>query len=160
MATHSPASSSTPEPPTVSLVARTRHIVSFLTGAVLPLLLINCAALPAPPPDSEVRYVRIEERVTPRDLYVYVGEEVRWQNLRPTPIKIGLLGNKVFDRTTCAQGFTRLGRLEDFVTIEPGEYVSLCFSKTGIIRYNIWLEPANPRGPISRTGRVHVDGPL
>ncbi len=127
-----------------------------LLGALVPLLLWGCAPLPKPPEEATVRYIQIREDALPRDLYASVGDEVRWQNLTSTPVRLGLLGTQVLDRATCQQGFSRFGSLDDFVTIQPRGYVSLCFSLPGIVRYNVWLDADNPRGPMTPTGRIHL----
>jgi hypothetical protein len=74
----------------VSVLTRSFQALSALAALVS---LISCAALPAPATDQEVRYVQIQERIAPRDLYAYVDEEIRWQNLRQAPVKIGLLSD-------------------------------------------------------------------
>lgn len=128
----------------------------LLLGAVVPLWLWACAPLPKPPEEATVRYIQIREDALPRDLYASVGDEVRWQNLTSTPVRLGLLGAQGLDRATCQRGFARFGSLDDFVTIKPRDYVSLCFSFPGIVRYNVWLDADNPRGPMTPTGRIHL----
>src|SRR5262249_11814342 len=51
----------------------------------------SCANGSTVSPSSRTQFIRIREQVSPQDLYVYVGDEVRWQNLRPDPVKVGLL---------------------------------------------------------------------
>jgi plastocyanin len=100
--------------------------------------------------------IQIREQVSPQDLYVNVGDEVRWQNLRPDPVKVSLLSHHRLDLVSCEKGFTRFGAMEDSATIPPREYVSLCFSKPGTIQYNVWLNPSDPRGSMTPTARIQV----
>ena len=41
--------------------------------------------------------IQIRDHVSPPDLYVSAGDEVRWHNLRADPIKIGLLSHHQLD---------------------------------------------------------------
>lgn len=101
-------------------------------------------------------FIQIREQVSPQELYVYVGDEVRWQNLRPDPVKVSLLSHHRLDLVACEKGFARLGTMEDSAMIPPREYVSLCFSQPGTIRYNVWLDPDNPRGSMTPTANIQV----
>lgn len=105
-----------------------------------------------------VRTIQISESVTPTLLYTSPGEEVRWTNLRSNPIRLGFLTMRLLDEVGCEQGITTLfGQMNDLVTIPPGESVSLCFVRRGDMKYNVWLEPDNPRGPITPTAIIRVE---
>jgi hypothetical protein len=104
-----------------------------------------------------VRYIEIRSQVTPLTLYAQVGDEIRWQNLSPDPVRVGILDNKWRDHVACEKGFKRFGGMEDFVTIEPQEYVSLCFSKATTIQYNVWMDARNLKGPMSPTAAIRID---
>src|SRR5512146_2704509 len=106
---------------------------------------------------AAVRYVEIRSEVTPRTLYAQVGDEIRWQNLSSDPVRIGILDSKWRDHVVCEKGFKRFGSMEDFVIIQPQEYVSLCFSKATTLRYNVWLDARNLKGPMSPTAAVRID---
>ncbi|HEX2055207.1 MAG TPA: hypothetical protein VHF07_01860 [Nitrospiraceae bacterium] len=106
---------------------------------------------------SPVHYIQIRDTITPMELYVSVGDQVRWQNLRGEPVKIGLLPGVDLDKATCEKGFRRFGVLDDFVTIKPREYVSLCFTRPGLVRYNVWMDPKDSKGNITRTAVIHID---
>jgi len=67
----------------------------------------SCANGSTVSPSSRTHFIRIREQVGPQDLYVYVGDEVRWQNLRPDPVKVGLLSHHRLDLVSCEKGFTR-----------------------------------------------------
>jgi hypothetical protein len=107
-------------------------------------------------PSIRTHFIQIREQVSPQDLYVNVGDEVRWQNLRPDPVKVSLLTHHRPDLVSCEKGFTRFGAMEDSAMIPPREYVSLCFSKPGTIQYNVWLNPADPRGSMTPTANIQV----
>ena len=108
-------------------------------------------------PTSPVHYIQIRDTISPMDLYVSVGDQVRWQNLRGESVKIGLLPGVDLEKTSCEKGFRNFGVMEDFVTIKPREYVSLCFVRPGLVRYNIWMDPKDSKGNITRTAVIHVE---
>jgi hypothetical protein len=119
----------------------------------------GCAHTSTPNPSVRTHFIQIREQVSPQDLYVYVGEEVRWQNLRSDPVKVSLLSHHRLDLASCEKGFTHFGTMDDSATIPPREYASLCFSQPGTIQYNVWLDPDNPRGSMTPTARVQVSVP-
>lgn len=132
---------------------------SLAMGLVCLACLSGCANTAAISPSIRTHFIQIREQVSPQDLYVYVGDEVRWQNLRPDPVKVSLLSHHRLDLVSCEKGFTRFGTMEDTATIPPTEYVSLCFSQPGTIQYNVWLNLDNPRGSMTPTARVQVSTP-
>jgi hypothetical protein len=111
----------------------------------------------APP---RVRDVRIHDRthVVPDHLYAAVGEEVRWHNLLSVPIYLGFLGVNPIKEVGCGKGFTTwYGGIKDLVKIRAGEYVSLCFTRGGTVRYNVWTDLADPLHSISPTAIIQLE---
>lgn len=107
---------------------------------------------------AQVRIVEVTDEVTPSVLYAAPGEEVRWTNLRSNPIRLGFLTMRLLDDVGCDHGIkTLFGQMSDLVTIPPGESVSLCFVRRGDLKYNVWLEPDNPRGRITPTATIRVE---
>lgn len=117
----------------------------------------GCGAAQTIPRSARVHDVHIGQEVTPRMLYVQRGDEIRWHNLLPGPVRVGILDIKWRDHVVCEKGFKRLGLVEDLVTIQPQEYVSLCFSQVGTVRYNVWLDPANLTGSMSPTSTIRIE---
>lgn len=104
-----------------------------------------------------VRYVNIRTEVAPRHLIVQIGDEVRWQNLNQNPVRLRLLEENKPELIACDKGFSQLGVLQDTVTIAPLQYVSLCFSKPTLIRFNVWLDADNPQGAMTPTGSIRIE---
>lgn len=107
-----------------------------------------------------VRDVRIHDRnhIVPDHLYAAVGEEIRWHNLLSVPVHLGFLGVKPIKEVSCGRGFTTLyGAIKDMVTIRAGDYVSLCFTRVGTVRYNIWTDLADPLHSMSPTAVIHIE---
>lgn len=127
-------------------------------AAALLVFTFGCGSVPEPASTGTVLVVSITEHVSPEVLIANPGDEVRWQNLGERPVRIGLLGNHGVDRVSCQHGFMQFGLLQDFVTIEPGGFASLCFSRTGIVRYNVWMDTDDLRGSMSPTATIKIEG--
>lgn len=125
---------------------------------VLVGIVTGCSHLSVPDIKAQVRIVEVTDEVTPSVLYAAPGEEVRWTNLRSNPIRLGFLTMRLLDEVGCDHGIkTLFGQMSDLVTIPPGESVSLCFVRRGDLKYNVWLEPDNPRGLITPTATIRVE---
>jgi hypothetical protein len=106
-----------------------------------------------------VRTVEISDQVTPDIMYASPGEEVRWTNARENAVRIGFLDMRLIEHHECQNGVVNMfGFVNDLVTIAPGESISLCFTRTGDLRYNVWFDADNPRGTISPTMTISVRG--
>jgi hypothetical protein len=117
----------------------------------------GCGHQPETGVEPVVRTIAISDTVTPRILYTIPGEEVRWQNLRQNPVRVGFLTVAMLDELACEKGVsTSFGKVDDFVTIPPGKSISLCFARTGDLKYNVWFDADNARGDMSPTATVRV----
>ncbi|HEX6948804.1 MAG TPA: hypothetical protein VF127_04335 [Nitrospira sp.] len=104
-----------------------------------------------------VRTVEISQQVKPQIMYASPGEEVRWTNMRSTPVRVGFLSLRLLEDHHCQKGIVDLfGQVNDHITIEPGESISLCPGKTGDLQYNVWFDPEDPRGLISPTLTISI----
>jgi plastocyanin len=118
-----------------------------------------CGHAPPTGPARTVRAIEISNQVSPHVMYASPGEEVRWTNARPNAVRIGFLNMRLMEGHHCQKGFIDVfGQVNDHVTIEPGESISLCPAKTGDLQYNVWFDPEDPRGPISPTLTVKIRG--
>jgi len=107
---------------------------------------------------ATVRTIQISDVVTPETVYAMPGEEIRWQNLRANPIRVGFLSARLLDDLGCKKGMTTFwGGMNDLVTIPPGGSISLCFARAGLLQYNVWFDADNPKGAMSRTAAVYVE---
>jgi hypothetical protein len=104
-----------------------------------------------------VRTIEITDLVKPGVLYASPGEEIRWQNLRQNPVKVGFLTMTMLEQLGCEKGVSSsFGQVNDFVTIPPGKSISLCLVRPGDLQYNVWFDAENARGAISPTATVRV----
>lgn len=96
--------------------------------------------------------------MSPLELHADVGDEIRWRNLLSRPVRLGFLGVKRMEDVGCDKGFTTwFGEIRDLVTIPPGDYVSLCFRRTGVVRYNVWTDLADLVRSMSPTAVLRID---
>ena len=133
----------------------------WLIGAAL-LGVAGCAAMAgtAGIADSSrtgvIHDVRFEERMTPTNLRVQVGDEVRWVNQRSTAVQVQFLGSAL-DDVVCQSGFSSLlRRQQESAEIKPNQTASLCFGTTGTVTYNARMESPVAGGESIESGRINV----
>jgi plastocyanin len=118
-----------------------------------------CGHAPSAETGRTVRTIEIANQVNPQVLYVSPGDEVRWTNARSNAVRVGFLNMRLVEEHRCQKGVVDLfGQANDLITIDPGESISLCFGRTGDLRYNVWFDPEDPRGAISPTLTVSIRG--
>ncbi len=118
-----------------------------------------CASLPEMSRTQVVRDIDIEMQLSPSDLYVAPGDEVRWVNLRKEWVLIQIPA-LVSDDLLCQKGFTDWrGRLMESVKLEPNETAALCFKEPAEIRYNVRAQTAVGGGNLVMPGTVYVEAP-
>ena len=134
----------------------TRVLWGLCVGLIVIQLGCGHRAVDAGP--SLVREIRIADAVTPTLMRVSLGEEIQWINARSASVRIGFLTMRLLDELACEKGVkTLFGQVNDLITIPAGESISLCFGRVGELKYNVWFEPDNPRGPISPTATVRIE---
>jgi hypothetical protein len=117
-----------------------------------------CGHSPAPDSQMVVRTIRISDVVKPSTVYARAGEEIRWENLRATSVRIGFLHGRLLEELGCKKGVSSFfGDVDDAITIGPGESASLCPLRSGTLQFNVWFDAGNPKGEISPTATVHVE---
>ncbi|MEO5956168.1 MAG: hypothetical protein ABIR36_10830 [Nitrospiraceae bacterium] len=105
-----------------------------------------------------MRTIQISDVVTPDRLHAKPGEEVRWENLRANPVRIGFLSMRLLDGLRCEKGVaTFWGGTNDLVAIPPGKSISLCLACAEALRYHVWFDAGNPKGAMSRTAAAYAE---
>lgn len=103
-----------------------------------------------------VHDVKFEEHMTPADLQVQPGDEVRWVNQRTTPVTVEFLG-AALDEVTCQSGFSSLlRRQQESAVISPNKSASLCFGRVGTVKYNARVESPVAGGQLIESGIIQV----
>lgn len=124
------------------------------------LLVTGCTGMPETTRTSAIHEVNFEENLTPADLTVHVGDEVRWVNHRTLPVRIDIAGlNR--DMLTCERNFSNFfGTLSETAEVAAGKTASLCFRRGMVINYNVRMESAVPGGMVIQPGTIRVAGPV
>lgn len=111
-----------------------------------------CAGLPATSRSGAVHDILItEDRVSPQDLIVHIGDEVRWVNRRLSPVWVYFFRDSL-DEVSCARGFSLFWGNEEEAVLEPGQSVSVCFAKEDAISYTVQSEQTVMRGSTAGEG--------
>ncbi|MFM8550702.1 MAG: hypothetical protein ACKOCD_00040 [Nitrospiraceae bacterium] len=140
--------------------ARGARLLAAAVGCAVAVLLLHtgCALAPETSRTGKVHEIKVGEQITPMELVVRVGDEIRWLNLRSVPVHVGILNATSLRDVSCAKNFRRFGLVQDFVTIQPLQSASLCFEVAGSVQFNVWFDVNNLRGNISRTAKIWVLG--
>jgi plastocyanin len=99
--------------------------------------------------------------MTPENLRVETGDEIRWINQRNTAVTVEFLEG-AFDKVSCEQGFSKRGLTnlrgarEESTTIKSNDSASLCFAVAGTVTYNARMESAVAGGQTIESGTIRV----
>ena len=102
---------------------------------------------------GSIHDIRIGDAITPEQLTVKPGDEVRWVNARSAGGQI-VFTNSLRDRVSCQHRFSG----KDSTRLDPNEYVSLCFSAPGTYKYIARMGSPIPGGEKNLSGIVVVQG--
>lgn len=128
---------------------------TLILGTAL-LATVGCAGLAGTTRTGTIHDVTFEERMTPANLRVQAGDEVRWVNQRSSSVTVEFLGNAL-DEVTCRDGFSDLiGRAQEEATIEPNESASLCFLTAGTVTYNARMASPVGGGQSIESGTIRI----
>jgi plastocyanin len=138
------------------------RVKQLIVGAALLATAAGCASIqgtgsiPNTTRTGAIHDVNFEERMTPVNLRVQPGDEVRWVNKRSTPVTVEFLGDALAD-VTCQRGFSSLlRRQQEAATIQPNESASLCFGREGTVTYNARMESPVAGGQMIESGTIRV----
>lgn len=135
---------------------KTRQLL-VLIGAVS--ITWGCT-LPQTSRTASIHDVKIEDSVSPDNLLVQPGDEIRWINLRKLPVTVDIPTLNT-DDLACNRGFTNfVGMLKETAGLGPNETASLCFKKPAVVNYNVRSETALAGGKLILPGVVKVGTPL
>ena len=116
----------------------------------------GCASLPGISRTQAVRDIKVAMNLTPEDLTVAPGDEVRWVNMRTESILVQIPKLSAED-LTCQRGFDSWrGAMLESVKVEPNETVSLCFKGDAEVLYNVRVQTAVGGGDLVLPGVVRV----
>lgn len=139
----------------MSMLRQGFPVLRFLSLAAAMLIVAACA-VPQTTRTGAVHDIRVVEGPEPADLIVNPGDEVRWVNMRALPMRVDLVSVKPED-LSCERGFSNvLGSIQESATAAANQSVSVCFTRTGVINYNLRMDSALPGGKNIVSGVVRV----
>lgn len=116
----------------------------------------GCASLPTTSRTGGVHDVAItDDGISPQDLIVQAGDEVRWINRRAVPVWVSFYEDSL-DELSCSRGFAYFWAQEENAKIEPGQSVSLCFAHEDAVSYRVQNEPTVIRGSTAGEGGSEI----
>ena len=95
--------------------------------------------------------IRIGESITPTDIDVKPGDEVRWIKTLNASGRI-VFTEKLRDRVSCQKNFSGV----DSAKLDANDSVSLCFSSPGTYKYIARMDSPLPGGEKNLSGMVRV----
>jgi len=134
---------------------------TLMLGAALLSATVGCAGVANTTRTGAIHQVRFEQRMTPAELWIQPGDEVRWINQRSMPVTVEFLGGAL-DEVSCESGFSNrgfanlMGSRREEIEIEPNEAASLCFASAGTVTYNARMDSAIAGGQTIESGTIHI----
>ncbi len=129
-----------------------RRVIPFGTTVVLLGILAGCSFLPTASRTGAVHDITITETgITPEDLTVRIGDEVRWVNRRLAPVWVYFLEEDLSE-ITCSRGFSLFWAHEEEAKIDPNQSASMCFGREDEISYTVQQERTVIRGSTAGEG--------
>jgi plastocyanin len=95
--------------------------------------------------------IRIGESITPTNIEVKPGDEVRWINTLNASGRL-VFTEKLRDRVSCQKNFSGV----DSAQLDANDSVSLCFSSPGTYKYIARMDSPLPGGEKNLSGMVRV----
>lgn len=135
--------------------------LGLLVGATLVAMATGCATVAETSRTGEIREVKLGEQLTPADIQVESGDEVRWINERGKPVTIEFLEGAL-NNVSCERGFSSrsfsnvMGQRREVATIDPQDSASLCFTGAGTVTYNARMESPVAGGQVINAGTIRV----
>lgn len=138
------------------------NLMALMACAMLSLS--ACTGLPTEGQTGRTAIVTIADgEVSPRDITVQPGDEVRLLNGRDRPVWIYFAPDP--KALSCQRGFSFSWGVEEVAKVPPGEFASICFSSPGEYGYRVQSQPTVRGGarlgemdmPVSLPAAILVD---
>jgi len=132
-----------------------RVVVASFAILAIQVVVVGCT-MPSTTRSAIVQDVKIAEDLSPTNLRVHPGDEIRWVNLRKDRVQIDIpnLGEK---NLACKRGFANwLGATKETVRVEPNDTVSLCFGEPSLVEYIVRVDSALRGGKQILQGSVNI----
>ena len=128
----------------------------FLILIVFLALTDGCSSLPKTTTTGKIADVVVtDEAVSPQDVTVQPGDEVKIVNKRTGPIWV-YFSRDHLNELSCERGFSYFWGIEESAKIKPDESASLCFTKAGV--YGYWIQTERTVQGGARPGKDNIPG--
>lgn len=117
----------------------------------------GCSDMPEITRTGKVQTVLIGRSLTPQEVMVRPGDEVRWSNQRMGKVRVEFI-NRIEHQVSCNDGFNGIAGMgtDKTAELEQNESASLCFSQAGEKPYVVRLDSTSPSGEQTLSGTVLV----
>lgn len=136
---------------------RKKHRITPI-GFIALGLITACSGTPEITRTGNVKNIIIRDGITPEELTVRTGDEVRWINQRMGDIRVEFI-EPINRQISCNKGFHVLAGMGTDNTADLGQdqTASICFTQVGTKRYVVRMDSTAPSGEKSQTGTVTVE---
>ncbi len=123
------------------------------------VIMAGCQSSPTAPRTGHVIDVPILESGVPGTIAVNPGDEVRWVNKTPAPVRVIVVDRLSDKDLSCKSRFGSFTTPADTANMAGGDTAGLCFRQAGMFRYVVRMESRGETGEISFPGVIKVGEP-
>ncbi len=127
-------------------------------GVALVLSVLGCQGTPTVTRSGDVKDIIIGDSLSVTELLVSPGDEVRWVNKRPAPVRVIFLDALTDNQLSCKNNIGGLMTASNTAKLAMNETASACFRDPGYFRYTVRMEKADMAGERNVPGVVRVGG--
>ena len=118
----------------------------------------GCESTPTVTRTGDVKDIIIGDDLSPREVAVNAGDEVRWINKRTAPVRIVFLDPAALKQLSCKNNVGGWMTPSDTAKLGKSETASACFRDPGYVRYTVRMESGDMTGEHNVSGVVRVGG--
>lgn len=142
-----------------------KAVVYMVIVAAQLMYMVGCQSLPSGLRSGEMKEIFVGENLSPAELSVNTGDEVRWTNNSMVPVRIEFL-ESVDGKLSCHNNFGGVLAGRNAATLGPNESASLCFREPIDSKYVVrpissrysTMGSHLPNKTIIATGTIRVGG--
>ena len=137
----------------------TRTILHTMIAGIFAMTVLGaCSDMPQVTRTGTVKNIIVAEDISPKQLTVHAGDEVRWTNQRTGEIRVEFI-QPIKRQISCNNGFHAFAGMgtDNTASLSQDQSASLCFTQSGTKRYIVRMDSTGPSGEKSTTGTVDVE---
>ena len=118
----------------------------------------GCESTPTVTRSGDVKDIIVGDNLSPGEIVVSPGDEVRWVNKRTGPVRIVFLSPVSDKELSCKNNFGGLMTPSNTAKLSMNETASACFGNPGYVRYTVRMESGDMAGERNVSGVIKVGG--